>query len=377
MSQFSSIYGQAPAVAALRRALASNQLPGCYLLVGTPGVGKGALARALAQAACCQSPIAEPATEFDSCGVCPSCRMAEAGTHPEILTFLPSGEATQIWQVWERDNKPGSGALSRTLSYAPSIGKKRVYIVERAETLTESAANSLLKVLEEPPPYVLFILAAPHQARVLPTIFSRSQTVRLNASPRAGLEQFLAETTSCNPETASLLASISEGRTGYAVRMALSPAVGTEIERILEFAETLPTAPRVRALKIAEQMRKLAVQVKALIGEEPTAAEETTDGEGGSVKEKTSRRQLAALFDLLMAYYRDLVACSAANPQQMADVHIINSNRIDHLLRLAAGSNASRWMRCLDALTVARRRLDANANVALVTEVLAMTLVEP
>jgi DNA polymerase III subunit delta' len=374
MPTFSSLIGQEAPIAALRRALANQQLPGCYLFVGAPGVGKGALARALAQAAACTNPILEPA--FDSCGVCMSCRMAEAGTHPEIVTFLPAGELTQIWQFWERDNKPASGALSRTLSYSPSIGKMRVYIVEKAETLTESAANSLLKVLEEPPPYVLFVLLAPHQARVLPTIFSRSQTVRLSATPHTQLTEFLINSVGTDATSASMLASIAEGKTGYAVRMASTAAVGEEITRILDFAETLPGAPRVRALKIAEQMRKLALQIKAVIGEEPTASEDG-DTDTGTTKEKTSRRQLAALFDLLMAFYRDLFACVAVGSQQISGAHIINRDRIERLQQHASVSGAERWMHCLDALTVARRRLDANANVALVTEVLAMALTDP
>ena len=374
MPTFASLIGQQAPIAALRRALYNQQLPGCYLFVGAPGVGKGALARALAQGAACTNPRLDPV--FDACGFCQSCRLAEAGTHPEIVTFVPAGELTQIWQFWERDNKAGSGALSRTLSYAPSIGKKRVYIIERAETLTESAANSLLKVLEEPPPYVLFVLLAPHQARVLPTIFSRSQTVRLSAAPHAVLSAFLEQSTGTDPVSAAMLASLSEGKTGYAVRMASSPAVGEEISRILDFAETLPSAPRVRALKIAEQMRKLALQVKAVIGEEPGAADEG-DAEGGTTKEKTSRRQLAALFDLLMAFYRDLVACAAIGPKSISQAHIINRDRVQRLVEHASISGAERWMYCLDALTVARRRLDANANVALVTEVLAMALTDP
>src|SRR5579862_1025591 len=74
MPTLSSLFGQEAAVGALRRSLQAEQLPGAYLFVGTPGVGKGWLARALAQAAACLTPTPDP---FDACGACESCRRAE------------------------------------------------------------------------------------------------------------------------------------------------------------------------------------------------------------------------------------------------------------------------------------------------------------
>ncbi|HLK59897.1 MAG TPA: hypothetical protein VKU00_25270 [Chthonomonadaceae bacterium] len=369
MATLASLFGQEPAVGALRKALAADCLPGTYLFLGAPGVGKGALARAFAQAATCLDPRRDP---FDACGVCDSCHRAEAGTQPEIVTILPAGEQTQIWQFWERDNKPGSGALSHSLNYAPTIGRRRVYIIERADTLTESAANSLLKVLEEPPPYVLFVLLAPQAARVLPTIVSRSQILRLRALPADVLAAYLRDTKGIEPGRAAMLAAYAEGRIGQAMQFGQNPAVGEEIHRVLDFAETLPNAPRVRALKLAEQMRKLAAQTKALVGEEPTAPTEGEEGETGTAKEKTNRRQLAAVFDLLVAFYRDLLTLSVRSGGAGS---LVNQERATQLARLAQHGNPQRWTACLDALLQARRRLDANANIALVTEVLAMTLV--
>lgn len=371
MASLSSLFGQKAAIGALRKALDSNCLPGAYLFVGALGVGKGALAQAFAQAVACLEPRRNP---FDSCGVCDSCRRAEAGTQPEIVTILPAGEQTQIWQFWERDNRPASGALSRTLSYAPSIGRRRVYIIARAETLTEAAANSLLKVLEEPPSYVQFVLLAPNSASLLPTIVSRCQMIRLSPVPVEELSNYLHDSLGVEAERAGMLAAYAEGRVGQAVRMARTPLVGEEIGRILDLAESIPEAPRVRALRLAEQMRKLATQTKALVGEEATASVDgSEEGEtAGSAKEKTSRRQLAAVFDLLLTFYRDLLTLSVSGPETK---RLVNRERVTKLYRLACTSEPERWVQCLDALLLARRRLDANANIALVTEVLAMSLV--
>lgn len=372
MPTFDSLFGQEAAIGALRKALESGTLAGAYLFLGSPGVGKGTLARAFAQAAACTSPRRNP---FDACGVCDSCRRVETDTQPEIVTVQPAGDQMQIWQFWDRENRPTRGVLSHTLNYAPSIGAKRVYILDRADTLNEAAANSLLKVLEEPPPYALFVLLAPHAARVLPTINSRSQMIRVNAVTRQELATYLQTRHGVEPERATMLAAYSEGRIGQAVQLARSPSAVEEIGKVLDFAEGLAQAPRVRALRLAEQMRKLSGQIKALLGEEPAPAEaggEDDDATAPSGKEKTGRRQLATIFDLMVVFYRDLLTLRVGgDPDQ-----VINTDRVRRLTHLAQTGEPERWMRCLNALLLARRRLDANANIALVTEVLAMTLVQ-
>jgi len=369
MTKLSEIFGQDIAVGALRKALRSNELPGSYLIVGADGTGKFALAKAFAQAATCVSPHEDP---FDSCGVCDSCRRAESGSQPDILTIRPAGEQIQIWQFWDRPGRQTPGALTRTLAYAPVIGRRRVYIVESADRLTESAANSLLKALEEPPPYGLFILLAPHPARVLPTILSRCQIVRLTPIAVLELAAYLSENHSVDLERAKMLAAYCEGRIGNAITLAAVPAVGDEIERILDFAESLPAAAAHRALRAAETLRKIAGQTKALLGEEPAESIDA-DGEQSTIKEKTGRKQFAMVFDMLVTYYRDLLALRVGTGSEA----VVNRHRLESLTASAAAGCPERWTRCLNALLAARRRLDANANVALVTETLMMALLAP
>lgn len=364
----SELFGQEAAVGALRRALEAETLSGAYLFIGQSGVGKGAVSRAFAQAAMCLQPTHSP---FDSCGVCDSCRRFDNGTHPELMTVAPAGEQIQIWQLWTREGRPARGILSDTLNYSPLLGKRRVYLIEQAETLNESAANSLLKVLEEPPPYAVFILLAPHPARVLPTIVSRSQMIRLNAVPVAELASYLQTVHNIEPDRAGMLASYAEGRVGQAVQMATTATVGEEIGRILDFAEALAQSPRTRALRLAEQLRKQAAQVKALAGNMAEASESGGGDEESTTKEKVGRKQYAAVFDVLTVFYRDLLTLRIVT---IGTPPIVNRDRAVPMLRIAAMQEPAHWMRCLDALLLARRRLYANANIALVTEILTMSL---
>ena len=171
----------------------------------------------------------------------------EAGTQPEIATIYPAGEQMQIWQFWDRDNKP-QGILSHTLNFAPQIGKKRVYILEQAETLNESAANSLLKVLEEPPPYALFVLLATHPARVLPTIVSRSQVIRLRPSRRGIGRVSAGERRTLNLRRRRCWPRMRKDESGRRCRWRNNARVGEEIGRVLDFAEQMTTsAPCSRA----------------------------------------------------------------------------------------------------------------------------------
>ena len=380
MPKLSDIFGQEAAVRVLRRALTHDCLAGTYLFVGQAGSGKNAISLSFAQAAACLTPELNP---FDACGNCSSCLRFVKGTQPEIVRIAPAGDSTQIWQFWTRDNKPPA-TLSLTLNYAPIIGKRRVYLIEQADTLTESAANSLLKVLEEPPPYALFLLMATHPARVLPTIVSRSQTVLIRVAAREDLTRFLESTHALTHAEATLLTDYSGGLIGEAVTLSTNPAMREEISKILDFAETIPGAPRVRALKLAENLRKLATGTKALAGlEQKTASSDAEPEDAATAKERAGRGQLTAVLRILILFYRDLLTLRAASEspslsnlsEQKEGTRLINGDRVTSLSRLSQKGSVERWMNSVDAFLLAWRRLEANANVNLVTESLLMSLV--
>ncbi len=366
MGRFAQLVGNEAARRALQDALSTDSLPGGYLITGAHGTGRAAIASALAIASACTNPLLQP---FDSCDQCDSCIRATKGTQPELCHIYPAGESIQIWQFWDRDNRP-RGVLSHGLQFAPMVGRRRVFIIHDCEKLTDSAANSLLKVLEEPPPYVLFILIAVHAARVLPTIASRCRQIRVLPVALPILTAHLIDQCKIEPDRAGMLSAYCEGRVGQALTIARNSQAGQEIEAVLAFSQTLPSARRVEALRLAEQMRRLATGLHVLVGEEaPDAA-----GEEGSEapKERAARRQQAAVLELMSVFYRDLLAISVAKDT----ARVVNSDKIEVLTALALRGTPVRWSACIDCIMTAMRRLEANASVPLLTDVLTMKLLD-
>ena len=144
----------------------AGRLPHALLLAGPAGLGKLTFARRLAQALLCASPD----TEGDACGQCRSCRLFQAGTHPDYSPVQPAedGKVIKIDQI--RD-------LCAFLSYTPQYGGCKIALLEPADRLNVNAANSLLKTLEEPPGNCLLLLVTAQPARLPATVRSRCQVL--------------------------------------------------------------------------------------------------------------------------------------------------------------------------------------------------------
>src|SRR5215470_8687153 len=180
---WAEIAGQDRAVRLLRGALLRGQPHHAYLLAGPAGVGKEMLARLFAQAANCESDLAEK-----PCGSCAECAAIARGTHPDVLRVMPQSEAVARGLLSRADLEGAPSreirvddvrALSRRLALAAARGRRKVAIVTPAEALNERAQNTLLKTLEEPPPATTFLLVTEHPDSLLPTVRSRCARVQL------------------------------------------------------------------------------------------------------------------------------------------------------------------------------------------------------
>ena len=208
---FRDIVGHQRPIKWLQTAVTTNHLGHAYLFHGEPTVGKRLTAIALAQYLHCEAPQDAPTP--DACGLCRSCHQIAQATHPDFLLIQPEDEQKHnpkitIGQI--RD-------IEHLVIYRPLVGSHKVCLIDQADSMTQEAANALLKTLEDPPDHCLFLLISSRPEHLLTTIRSRCITLRFSPLPAAGIYEFLRNRTDWDATDAQLIAAFSEGRLGSAL----------------------------------------------------------------------------------------------------------------------------------------------------------------
>lgn len=223
---WSEILGQDTAAQYLQGHLASGQVASAYLLAGPDGVGKRRLCLETAKALNCGGTNGRP------CDACASCRQISRGVHPDVHVLSPEGASVQIKMDTVRQ-------LLGRIALRPFSARYQVAILDGAERLTEEAANSLLKSLEEPPEHARFLLTTSQLSQCLPTIVSRCQVIRCRPlSPqlvhriladREGIEAPQADAAArCARGSVAATLALLDGWTGY--ERAIAQLTTTDLE---------------------------------------------------------------------------------------------------------------------------------------------------
>ena len=288
---FSDVVGQEHITSTLRRQVAEGRLSHAYLFTGTRGTGKTTCAKILAKAVNCENP-----QDGDPCNKCPSCLGIDSGAFLDVME-LDAASNNGVDNV---------RALRDEAVYSPAQVKKRVYIVDEVHMLSTPAFNALLKILEEPPEHLMFVLATTELHKVPATILSRCQRFAFRRILPRDIEARLeyvakAENIDLKPDGAELLARLSDG----ALRDALSlldqcAAAGGSIgaQKVLDtlgLAGNVQTAQLLgfvlrrdakAALLLLHQLYSGGKDVSAVLGELSTLARDllisSTAPEGGA-----------------------------------------------------------------------------------------------
>jgi len=239
------ILGHQWAVRLLRGQIIHDCVRHAYLITGSQGVGRRTLALRFAQALNCP----QPPNPGQGCRSCRTCKQIERMQNPDLLIIEAErqGGILKVDQIRE---------LGRSLALAPYESLYKIALLLRFEEANPNASNALLKTLEEPASQVVIIITAESVERLLPTIVSRCEVLRLRQLSRSQLAQGLQEKYNTAPETAKLLSHVSGGRPGYALTLQKEPELLEQRKSWLDEHAMLLSASLVKRFVYADKFSK-------------------------------------------------------------------------------------------------------------------------
>jgi DNA polymerase-3 subunit delta' len=328
---FASIVGHRPAVDLLRHAVRHERVSQSLLLAGPDGVGKRAVALALAQAVNCPR-----RHDGDACGACTTCLRIARGQHSDVTVLDRGDEASiRIRALRER--------VLESVNYRPFEAARRVYIIDRADEMTPEAQDALLKTLEEPPSAAIIVLVTAFPDTLQPTIRSRCRRLRFGPLTEAEVARVLEIHHAMDPATARRLAAGAGG----SVSRALAGASG-DFDDDRDAALGLLTAAR--APTTASRLKAAAALAK-------------------HASDRRDREALVDRLAIVLSLLRDLGALNASEAVPLA-----NADLGEALRGLRPAFDARRVTDAFTAVESAAGFLERNASPKIVADWLAVTI---
>jgi DNA polymerase-3 subunit delta' len=365
--------GQREAIEVVRSAAEDETgLAHSWLITGPPGSGRSILAYAFATALIAR-PGDEDATQ----------RQVAARTHPDLGVLSTDRVVISIDEV---------RALVASSQFSPSVGRHRVMIIEDADRMTERTSNVLLKALEEPPPRTIWILCAPSEADLIPTIRSRVRAVRLRIPTVDEVAALLVQRDGIDPAAAVRAAREAQSHIGMAHRLATDDQARDRRARTLDLALGIRSVSG--AVLAAAELLEVAGEDARAITEHRDAVERddalrslgiepggtvpaALRGQIKALEEDQKRRATRSLRDGLdrilvdlLSLYRDVLLL-----QLGVDLEPVNLAIREHLESAARASTPARTLATLDAIAEARERIEGNVAPALALEAMLVSAV--
>jgi DNA polymerase-3 subunit delta' len=371
---FRDVISQPEAVEELRRSMGQgSDIHHAWLFTGPPGSGRSQIALAFAAALLCPE---------GGCGLCNSCEMIRAGSHPDVQVLNTERVQISIDEVTEFIDK------SLTM---PAVGKYRIMVIEDADRMMERTSNLLLKSLEEPPKGTIWMLCAPSEADLLPTIRSRVRRVQLKVPSVESVAMLLVEKYGVPFELAQLSAAQAQSHVGMARRLATNSGARDRRKQALLAALSIVDIPS--AMQAAEALAKLGESDGAqLSGEQdeqerkdlmiqlgvsadqklaPTARAQIRRLEEAQKRRATRSKRdgLDRIFVDLMGLYRDVLTVQLGAAESLINPDLANEINI-----LAAESTQAQIIRNIEEIEKTRYRIERNVKESILLDSLAITL---
>ena len=328
MGSFKDVVGHKDILKYISSAVENNRVSHAYILNGERGSGKKMLANLFAMTLLCETGDNEP------CGKCQSCKQAESGNHPDIIRVT--------------HEKPNSISVddirtqvNNTVDIKPYQGPYKVYIIPQADMMTPQAQNAILKTIEEPPSYAVFLLLTENAETLLPTINSRCVMLKLRNIKDTLIKKYLMENLEIPDYKADMCTAFAQGNMGRAIMLANSD----------HFNEIREEA--VQLLKHINEMElnEIVAAVKNI---------------------SVYKLEITDYLDIIMIWYRDVLLYKATKEIDK----VVFKDQLQSIKEQARKSSYEGIELILESLEKAKARLKANVNFDLVMELLFLTIKE-
>ena len=328
MGSFKDVVGHKDIINYIRNAVLNDKVSHAYILNGERGSGKKLLANLFAMTLLCEQGGPDP------CNQCHSCKQAESGNHPDIIRVT--------------HEKPNSISVdnirtqvNNTVDIKPYQGPYKVYIIPQADLMTPQAQNALLKTIEEPPEYAVFLLLTENAETLLATINSRCVMLKLRNIKDTLIKKYLMENLQIPDYKADVCTAFAQGNMGRAIMLANS-------EHFNEIREEA-----VQLLKYIHEME---------LNEIVSAVKNIT----------VYKLEIVDYLDIIMIWYRDVLLYKATKDVDK----VVFKDQMTYIKEQARKSSYEGIELILKSLENAKSRLRANVNFDLVMELLFLTIKE-
>ena len=328
MGSFKDVVGHKDILKYISSAVENNRVSHAYILNGERGSGKKMLANLFAMTLLCETGDNEP------CGKCHSCKQAESGNHPEIIRVT--------------HEKPNSISVddirtqvNNTVDIKPYQGPYKVYIIPQADMMTPQAQNAILKTIEEPPSYAVFLLLTENAETLLPTINSRCVMLKLRNIKDTLIKKYLMENLEIPDYKADMCTAFAQGNMGRAIMLANSDHFNEIREEAVQLLKHISEM----------ELNEIVAAVKNI---------------------SVYKLEITDYLDIIMIWYRDVLLYKATKEIDK----VVFKDQLQSIKEQARKSSYEGIELILESLEKAKARLKANVNFDLVMELLFLTIKE-
>ena len=328
MGSFKDVVGHKDILKYISSAVENNRVSHAYILNGERGSGKKMLANLFAMTLLCETGDNEP------CGKCHSCKQAESGNHPDIIRVT--------------HEKPNSISVddirtqvNNTVDIKPYQGPYKVYIIPQADMMTPQAQNAILKTIEEPPSYAVFLLLTENAETLLPTINSRCVMLKLRNIKDTLIKKYLMENLEIPDYKADMCTAFAQGNMGRAIMLANSDHFNEIREEAVQLLKHISEM----------ELNEIVAAVKNI---------------------SVYKLEITDYLDIIMIWYRDVLLYKATKEIDK----VVFKDQLQSIKEQARKSSDEGIELILESLEKAKARLKANVNFDLVMELLFLTIKE-